>query len=146
MTVSNLHDGPDCERLVATLARLVAFNTENPPGREIEAAQYIAHELSSLGFATDLKEIAEGRPNIAARFDNGAGPVFAFNSHMDVVPAGSGWTSDPFRLRRNNGHLIGRGACDAKGPIAGMIEATRMLCAARDRWSGTLLAVFVADE
>src|SRR5262249_40352649 len=33
-----------------------------------------------------------------------------------------------------------------KGPIAGMIEAIRMLCAARDRWSGKLLAVFVADE
>jgi succinyl-diaminopimelate desuccinylase len=146
MTVSSLHDGPDCERLVATLARLVEFNTENPPGREIEAAQYIAHELSDLGFVTDLKEIAAARPNIAARLDNGAGPVFAFNSHMDVVPAGGGWTSDPFKLRRDNGRLVGRGACDAKGPIAAMIEAIRMLCAARDCWSGTLLAVFVADE
>ena len=146
MTASSLHDGPNCERLVTTLARLVAFNTENPPGREDEAAQYIAHELSALGLSVDLKEIAEGRPNVAARLDNGEGPVFAFNSHTDVVPAGSGWTSDPFKLRRDNGRLIARGACDAKGPIAGMMEAIRMLYAARDRWSGTLLAVFVADE
>src|SRR5262245_10205814 len=131
--MSDPHDGPDCERLVATLARLVATNTENPPGREVEAAHLIAHELSAFGFAIDLKEIAEGRPNVVGRLDNGTGPVFAFNSHMDVVPAGNGWTSDPFKLRRAGGRLVGRGACDAKGPIAGMIEAIRMLSAARDR-------------
>ena len=99
-----------------------------------------------LGLDVNLQDIAEGRPNVVARLDNGPGPVFAFNSHMDVVPAGSGWTSDPFKLRSHGGRLFARGACDAKGPIAGMVEAIRMLCAARDRWSGTLLAVFVVDE
>lgn len=137
---------PDRARLIDTLAKLVAANTANPPGREIEAAQYLAHQLTGLGFAVDMQDIAEGRPNVVARLDNGPGPVFAFNSHMDVVPAGSGWTSDPFKLRSKGGRLFGRGACDAKGPIAGMIEAIRMLCAVRDRWSGTLLAVFVVDE
>ena len=44
------------------------------------------------------------------------------------------------------GRLFARGACDAKGPIAGMMEAIHMLCAMRDRWSGTVLAVFVVDE
>jgi acetylornithine deacetylase/succinyl-diaminopimelate desuccinylase family protein len=137
---------PDRVGLIATLARLVAANTENPPGREIEAARYLSDRLAGLGLAVDMRDIAEGRPNVVARLDNGSGPVFAFNSHMDVVPAGSGWTSDPFTLRSRDGRLIGRGACDAKGPIAGMIEAIRMLCAVRDRWSGTLLAVFVVDE
>ncbi|MCC6889221.1 MAG: M20 family metallopeptidase [Hyphomicrobiales bacterium] len=138
--------GPDPHRLVATLAELVACNSENPPGREVEAAHYVAVALSGVGLTVAWQEFAQGRPNIAARFDNGAGPVFAFNSHLDVVPAGSGWSGDPFRLRRANGRLIGRGACDAKGAIAGMVEAVRMLCAMRERWSGTLLAVFVADE
>jgi acetylornithine deacetylase/succinyl-diaminopimelate desuccinylase family protein len=137
---------PDRVGLIATLARLVAANTENPPGREIEAARYLSDRLAGLGLTVDMRDIAEGRPNVVARLDNGPGPVFAFNSHMDVVPAGSGWTSDPFTLRSKDGRLIGRGACDAKGPIAGMIEAIRMLCAVRDRWSGTLLAVFVVDE
>ena len=138
--------GPNAERLIGTLERLVAANTENPPGREIEAARYLAAELAAIGCHVDMQEISEGRPNVIARLDNGAGPTFAFNSHMDVVPAGLGWTSDPFRLKRKAGRLIARGACDAKGPIAGMVEAIRMLCAARERWSGTLLAVFVVDE
>ena len=138
--------GPDRARIIETLATLVAANTENPPGRELEAAQYLARELAALGFAVDLPSFADGRPNVVARLENGDGPVFAFNSHMDVVPAGSGWTSDPFRLRHQGGRLIARGACDAKGPIAGMVEAIRMLSASRNHWSGTLLAVFVADE
>ena len=37
--------------------------------------------------------------------------------HLDVVPAGDGWTADPFVLRRENGLLIGRGSHDDKGPF-----------------------------
>ena len=78
--------------------------------------------------------------------ENGAGPVFAFNTHMDVVPVGEGWSSDPFSLKEADGKLYGRGACDCKGPLASMLEAMRMLAADRAAWSGTLLGVFVADE
>ena len=137
---------PDRAGLIDTLAKLVAANTENPPGQEVEAAKYLASRLAGIGLKVDLQDIAEGRPNVVAQLNNGPGPIFAFNSHMDVVPAGSGWTSDPFKLRSKGGRLFGRGACDAKGPIAGMVEAIRMLCTARDRWSGTLLAIFVVDE
>jgi len=137
---------PDSARMIERLARLVAANSENPPGREIEAARYLAETLRTMGLIVDLNEIAAGRANVVARLENGAGPVFAFNSHMDVVPAAAGWSSDPFKLNRSSGRLYARGACDAKGPIIAMIEAIELLIAARERWSGTLLAVFVADE
>jgi len=137
---------PDSARMIERLARLVAANSENPPGREIEAARYLAETLRGTGLAVDLTELEAGRANVVARLENGAGPVFAFNSHMDVVPAAGGWSSDPFKLRENNGRLYARGACDAKGPIVAMVEAIELLVAARERWSGTLLAVFVADE
>jgi acetylornithine deacetylase/succinyl-diaminopimelate desuccinylase len=65
---------------------------------------------------------------------------------MDVVPAGEGWSSDPFTLREVQGRLYGRGACDCKGPLAAMLESLRLLAADRAVWSGTLLGVFVADE
>jgi acetylornithine deacetylase len=38
--------------------------------------------------------------------------------HMDVVPPGDGWTSDPFSLTRRDDRLFGRGACDMKGFLA----------------------------
>ena len=90
--------------------------------------------------------LADGRANVVGRIDNGDGPCFAFNSHMDTVPAGGGWTNDPFRLTERDGKLFGRGACDAKGPIVAMVEAGRLLASQRDLWRGTLVLMFVADE
>lgn len=137
---------PDVGRLVRLLERLVAIDTQNPPGREAKAAALLASELDGLGFATEIRPLAEGRANIVARLDNGAGPCFAFNSHMDTVPVGDGWTSDPLRLTEQDGKLFARGACDAKGSITAMVEAGRLLAAERGAWGGALMLAFVADE
>jgi succinyl-diaminopimelate desuccinylase len=137
---------PDVARLTGLLERLVAIDTQNPPGREVEAAAFLASELEAIGFATEIRPVADGRANVVGRIDNGVGPCFAFNSHMDTVPVGGGWTSDPFRLTERDGKLFGRGACDAKGPIVAMAEAGRLLALQRDQWRGTLVMMFVADE
>lgn len=133
-------------RLVSRLERLVGFDTQNPPGCETECAAFIAGELAELGFSVERDDFAPGRANIVGRLENGPGPTFAFNTHIDVVPAGEGWTGDPFTLRAHGERLIARGACDAKGPLAAMIEAMALLAADRRSWSGTLLGAFVADE
>jgi acetylornithine deacetylase/succinyl-diaminopimelate desuccinylase len=137
---------PDSTRMKADLARLVSFKTENPPGQEIEAARFLSDLLRQHDFAVEIDEYKPGRANVVARLDNGGGPVFAFNTHMDVVPAGEGWSGDPFTVRERDGKLFGRGTCDAKGPLIAMVEALRLLKADRASWRGTLLGVFVGDE
>ncbi len=137
---------PDRQRTLERLARLIAFDTQNPPGREIEAIQYLAQVLRDAGLETEIQEYERGRANVVAQLRNGPGPVFAFNTHVDVVPVGGGWSSDPLALTNRGGNLYGRGACDAKGQVACMLEAVELLVRLRDRWSGTLMAVFVADE
>lgn len=137
---------PDIDRMKRDLASLVAINTENPPGREREAAECIHSWLVAAGFDLTLSEYAPGRTNVIARLENGTGPCFAFNTHIDVVPAGNGWSQDPFTLTERDGKLYGRGACDAKGPLVAMLEAMRMLAANRESWRGTLMGIFVADE
>ncbi len=37
-------------------------------------------------------------------------------AHVDVVPAGPGWNTDPFSMGRREGWLLGRGVIDDKGP------------------------------
>lgn len=138
--------GPDASRMKGDLARLVSFKTENPPGAELEAAQFLSGILGDAGFETEIDQYKPTRANIIARLSNGDGPVFAFNTHMDVVPAGEGWSADPFKLRESDGKLYGRGSCDAKGPLIAMVEAMRLLQADRASWRGTLLGVFVGDE
>ena len=128
------------------LERLVGFDTQNPPGQESACAHFILEQLRALGCRAETVDVGEGRTNVAGVFENGPGPTFAFNTHIDVVPAGDGWSSDPFKLKQVDDRLFGRGACDAKGPLTAMLEAMRLLIAARETWSGTLLGVFVADE
>ncbi len=51
------------------------------------------------------------------------GPHFAYAGHVDVVPPGDGWSSDPFVPEIRDGLLYGRGAVDMKGSIASFIAA-----------------------
>src|SRR6188768_736356 len=134
---------PDPSRMKGDLARLVAFKTENPPGEEIMATEFLADLFRKAELSVSIDQYKAGRANVIARLDNGGGPTFAFNTHMDVVPAGEGWSSDPFALRECDGKLYGRGSCDAKGPLIAMVEAMRLLAADRSSWRGTLLGVFV---
>jgi succinyl-diaminopimelate desuccinylase len=136
----------DAAQICALLERLVAFDTQNPPGQEAEAARFLAATTAGFGFTAELQEVAAGRANVVARLENGRGPTLAFNSHIDTVPVGTGWSSDPLRLVARDGRLYGRGACDAKGSIASMTEAARLLATRKADWSGTLLLTFVADE
>jgi acetylornithine deacetylase len=136
----------DSARMKKNLAKLVAINTENPPGQEREAAECLADWLITAGFDLSFSEYAPGRTNVIAVLSNGPGPCFALNTHIDTVPAGTGWSSDPFTLTERDGRLYGRGACDAKGPLVAMIEALRQLVTHRNLWSGTLMGVFTADE
>jgi acetylornithine deacetylase/succinyl-diaminopimelate desuccinylase family protein len=137
---------PDAARMKRELADLVAIDTQNPPGHEAPAAAYLRDLLAREGFEIAWQEYKPGRINVVAQLANGSGPTFAFNTHMDVVPAGEGWSSNPFLLTEKGGRLYGRGACDCKGPLAAMLEAMRMLKREPATWSGTLLGVFVADE
>jgi succinyl-diaminopimelate desuccinylase len=132
--------------VAATLERLVAFDTQNPGKVEEPCALWIAERLRTIGAEPVLDGFAPGRTNVVGKITNGPGPVFAFNTHMDVAPAGDGWSGDPFVLREVGGRLIGRGACDAKGSLAAMLHAIELLSRHRSSWSGTMLGVFVADE
>lgn len=45
--------------------------------------------------------------------------------HVDVVPAGPGWTFEPFDVTRKDGFLIGRGVSDDKGPVIVALHALK---------------------
>jgi len=67
---------------------------------------------------------------------------FAFAGHLDVVPAGEGWTSDPFTPQVRGELLYGRGAVDMKGAIAAMVAAVTMV----PPEAGTVSFIITGDE
>jgi GNAT superfamily N-acetyltransferase len=79
---------------------------------------------------------------------SGAGPTLAWNGHLDTVPVGSldTWSVDPFAGEVVDGKLIGRGACDMKGPIAAALAAAAALGRAGVELRGTLTFHLAADE
>lgn len=47
--------------------------------------------------------------------------------HLDVVPAGDGWTRKPYGLTEEEGYLFGRGVLDDKGPLLAAYYAMKLL-------------------
>lgn len=119
---------------VTVLTReLIRFPTVNPPGEAYTpCAEFIGNYLKRHGFEVEYIR-GEGAPgdtdryprtNVVARFDGRLpGPTVHFNSHIDVVEAGDGWTVDPFEAVVKDGRVYGRGACDMKGGLASSIVA-----------------------
>lgn len=63
-------------------------------------------------------------------YENGANAdaeVLGIIGHLDVVPAGSGWDSNPFEPEIRNGNLYARGASDDKGPTVACYYALKIL-------------------
>ena len=83
--------------------------------------------LANLNFDVHrfvLGEAPDGpTENLVAMRKVGDGPHFAFAGHLDVVPAGDGWASDPFVSVEADGVLTGRGAVDMKSSIAAFVAA-----------------------
>src|SRR6185369_15560543 len=57
------------------------------------------------------------------------GPILLFSSHLDVVPPGEGWASDPFVPVIRDGRMTGRGSNDAKASVTAMALAMLRLAA-----------------
>lgn len=98
--------------------RLIALETVSPINSG-EAFSYLMKILKSHGIEPELRKY-EGVCNLYAGFGDES---VCFNGHMDVVPPGNGWTSDPFDPVVTEGRLYGRGASDMKGGLAAQIAA-----------------------
>ncbi|WP_054032234.1 M20 family metallopeptidase [Desulfatitalea tepidiphila] len=104
--------------------RLIAFQSENPPGMEAEISEYLEKWLSAEEFEVSRVLSPQGRPNLVATLRaKGGGKRLIYNGHMDVVPAGDPgvWTSPPYAPEIRSGRLYGRGAADTKGGTAAFI-------------------------
>ena len=117
------------DEMVEDIRRWISINSvqgeacgENAPfGREVRRALDMAlADGKKYGFRVrDLDgycgELAMGQGD----------EVMGMLCHLDVVPAGDGWTKDPFGGEIENGRLYGRGTMDDKGPAVAAMYAMR---------------------
>ncbi len=88
------------------------------PKKALEKALAIAQ---NLGFETKDMEGYAGYADFKGTTDTQLGII----GHVDVVPAGPGWDTDPFQMEVRDGYLLGRGVLDDKGPSMVMLYAMK---------------------
>jgi succinyl-diaminopimelate desuccinylase len=144
------------DEVVALTSALIRIPTINPPGEHYEdCARFIGAELARHGHDVEYFE-AVGRPEHTARHPriNVIGtrrglrerPVVHLNGHFDVVPAGEGWTMDPFGGEVKDGKVYGRGSCDMKAGIAAAMFAVEAIRRAGVVLPGTVEVSGTVDE
>lgn len=142
--------------LVALTQELIQIPTLNPPGENyLDICEYLARRLKKLGFDIEMVR-AIGAPgdtdkyprwNVVARYEGGSsGECVHFNSHIDVVDVGLGWTHDPFGGALVDGKIYGRGACDMKGGLATSIIAVEAFLEKYPKFCGAIEISGTADE
>ncbi|MCM8729963.1 succinyl-diaminopimelate desuccinylase [Hephaestia sp. GCM10023244] len=101
--------------------------------------------LAPLGFAIErfaAGEAPDGPVENLLAVRGQGGTHLAFAGHLDVVPPGAGWASDPFAGEERGGLLYGRGAVDMKGAVAAFVAAAAQVPAD----TGTLSLIITGDE
>ncbi len=84
----------------------------------------------------------EGVKNLFIYKTFGEGEHLCFAGHVDVVPAGEGWDTDPYEAVEKDGFIYGRGTQDMKSGVAAFLQAVKETTA----FNGTLSLLLTSDE
>ena len=115
----------DLSNLIAipSVAKAHEKTKDAPYGTAVKKSlDYVLQRGKGLGFET-------------VNYDNQVGEIIVGSGkntvgvlcHVDVVDAGDGWTTDPFKAELIDGELYGRGVIDDKGPLICSLYAMKFL-------------------
>ncbi len=140
----------DRDDVVRLLRRLIEIGSVNPKMEggtgETKISSFIADHLESIGMEVYTQGVVDDRFNVIGILrGEGDGRSLMMNGHTDTVGV-EGMTIDPFKPFVEEDVIHGRGACDMKGPLTGMITAVKALVDSNLKLKGDLLISAVVDE
>lgn len=123
--------------VIKLFKKLISSKSQTPEDGGI--LEFITNYLE--GF-TCIRVDVEGVKNLFAYRRFGEGKHLCFAGHVDVVPAGDGWDSDPFAATEIDGYIYGRGAQDMKSGVSAFVQAVKEV----KEFNGTLSLLLTSDE
>lgn len=122
-------DGMQEEIIRAVQQSIRIKSVKGAPGEEMPFGEGPVRALQhALNLGKDLGFHIENLENMVGFAEYGDGEeMIAVLSHLDVVPAGDGWSRPPFGGEVEKGCIWGRGATDDKGPAIGSLFALKAL-------------------
>ncbi|MBE6018921.1 MAG: dipeptidase PepV [Clostridiales bacterium] len=91
-----------------------------------EALECMLQIGEAEGFSTCNDDNYAG--HIEWKANEGSDGYFGIVGHLDVVPVGTGWSTDPFTMvDKGDGFVYGRGTSDDKGPVVACLYAMKAL-------------------
>lgn len=133
----------ELQELVAIPSVLSDDTTPTAPfGKDVkQALDWFLEKGRQHGYS--VKNVAD----VAGHLEIGQGEeLLGVLGHVDVVPAGEGWTKDPFGGEIHDGRLYGRGAIDDKGPTIAAWTALNMLKDANVEFNKRVRLIIGTDE
>ena len=136
---------------VDLLRRLIQADSQNPPGDVRQCAAVVTEVLAREQIPYQLMESKPGIANIRAQLSGAKESqnqkrTLLFNGHLDTVPAGDGWSTNPFGAEIRDDFMYGRGATDMKAGLAAglmaLVGLKRMGCP----FAGEVVFTAVGDE
>ncbi|WEV60101.1 dipeptidase PepV [Streptococcaceae bacterium ESL0729] len=118
--------------MLEDLFTLLRINSERDDSKVTKEAPFGPGPVEALEKMLELAE-RDGFPtknvdNYAGHFEFGEGDeVLGIFAHMDVVPAGSGWDSNPYEPEIRDGKIYARGSSDDKGPTVACYYALKTI-------------------
>lgn len=107
------------EPFIKSLQKALSFDSSTRAGA-VACLHYVLDLASSMDFTIGNMDDRVGW----AEYGSGEELIIVLG-HLDVVPAGCGWTKPPFGAVIENGRLYGRGTTDDKGPILACLFALK---------------------
>ena len=114
------------------LQQLIGFDTTSYKSN-LNLIDYVVELLNKFGISSECVFDQGGeKANLYATIGPAQKGGVMLSGHTDVVPVeGQAWTTDPFKLTRREGNLVGRGTADMKGFIASALAAAPMMTSAQ---------------
>ncbi|MDO8455106.1 MAG: succinyl-diaminopimelate desuccinylase [Sulfurimonas sp.] len=123
--------------VIELLKYMVACKSETPDDGGL--LEFIAHYLPDF---TAVREDVADVKNLFIYKKFGDGEHLCFAGHVDVVPAGDGWDTNPYEAVEKEGYIYGRGTQDMKSGVAAFVQAAKEA----QNFSGTLSLLLTSDE